>query len=56
VAIQRNSFGDVVAEYRSNVSGEVAGQRSDAMAQPGDFLTFILFEKPAPEGDETYQE
>ena len=56
VAVQRNSFGDVVIEYRSNVAGEVAGQRSDAMAQPGDFLMFILFEKPAPEGDETYPE
>ena len=35
VAIQRNSFGEVVAEYTSSVAGEVAGQRSDAMSEPG---------------------
>lgn len=34
VAIQRNSFGEVVAEYTSRVAGEVTGQRSDAMASP----------------------
>jgi uncharacterized protein len=35
VAIQRNSFGEVVAEYTSSVAGEVTGQRSDAMSEPG---------------------
>ena len=34
VAIQRNSFGEVVAEYKSSVAGEVTGQRSDAMSEP----------------------
>ena len=34
VAIQRNSFGEVVAEYKSSVAGEVTGQR-DAMSEPG---------------------
>ena len=56
VAIQRNSFGEVVAEYTSGVAGEITGQRSDAMSEPGNPLVFILFHKPAPEGAETYPE
>jgi uncharacterized protein len=56
VAIQRNSFGEVVAEYTSSVAGEVTGQRSDAMSEPGDPLTFILFHKTAPDGGEIYPE
>jgi predicted deacylase len=56
VAIQRNSFGEVVAEYRSSVAGEVAGLRGDAMSEPGNPLTFILFHKAAPDGGETYPE
>ena len=51
VAIQRNSFGQVVAEYTSTVAGEVAGQRSDAMSEPGNPLAFILFNKDAGGGD-----
>ena len=56
VAIQRNSFGEVVAEYTSGVAGEITGQRSDAMSEPGNPLTFILFNKATPEGAETYPE
>ena len=56
VAIQRNSFGEVVAEYTSSVAGEVTGQRSEAMSEPGNPLTFILFNKAAPEGGESYPE
>jgi predicted deacylase len=56
VAIQRNSFGEVVAEYTSGVAGEIAGQRSDAMSEPGNPLVFILFHKAAPDGGETYPE
>lgn len=56
VAIQRNSFGEVVAEYTSSVAGEVAGQRSDAMSEPGNPLVFILFHKAGPEGGEVYPE
>jgi uncharacterized protein len=56
VAIQRNSFGEVVAEYTSAVAGEVAGQRSDAMSEPGNPLAFILFNKAAAGGVETYPE
>ncbi|HXT79433.1 MAG TPA: succinylglutamate desuccinylase/aspartoacylase family protein [Acetobacteraceae bacterium] len=56
VAIQRNSFGEVVAEYTTSVAGEVAGQRSDAMSEPGNPLAFILFHKAPPEAAETYPE
>jgi predicted deacylase len=56
VAIQRNSFGEVVAEYTSAVAGEVTGQRSDVMSEPGNPLAFILFNQPAPESVETYPE
>src|ERR1700754_1286893 len=56
VAIQRNSFGEVVAQYTSSVAGEVTGQRSDAMSEPGNPLAFILFHKATPDGSETYPE
>jgi len=56
VAIQRNSFGEVVAEYTSSVAGEVTGLRSDAMSEPGDPLAFILFHRAMPDDSETYPE
>jgi predicted deacylase len=56
VAIQRNSFGEVIAEYTSSVSGEIAGQRSDALSEPGNPLAFILFNEATPGGVETYPE
>jgi len=56
VAIQRNSFGEVVAEYVSGVAGEITGQRSDAMSEPGNPLVFILFHKAAQGGIEVYPE
>src|SRR5215475_12924443 len=56
VAVQRNSFGEVVAEYTSSVAGEVAGLRSDVTTEPGNPLTFILFNKATPEGAEVYPE
>lgn len=56
VAIQRNSFGEVVAEYTAGVAGEISGQRSDAMTEPGNPLAFILFNKVPQEGAEIYPE
>jgi uncharacterized protein len=56
VAIQRNSFGEVVAEYTSSVAGEVAGLRSDTTAEAGNTLVFVLFHRAASEGVETYPE
>ena len=43
VAIQRNAFGEVVAEYTSGLAGEVTGRRSDATAEPGIPLIAILY-------------
>ena len=48
VAVQRNSFGEVVAEYASGVAGEITGLRSDALSEPGNPLAFILFNRPGP--------
>jgi predicted deacylase len=56
VAVQRNSFGEVVAEYTSRVAGMVTGQRSDAMSEPGNPLAFILFQKATADSGETYPE
>ncbi|TCK30379.1 hypothetical protein EV667_0467 [Ancylobacter aquaticus] len=56
VAVQRDSFGELVAEYTSGVAGKVTGQRSDAMAEPGNPLVFILFHKDVPDQGETYPE
>jgi len=56
VAIQRNGFGEVVAEYASGVSGEILGLRSDAMAEPGNPLAFILFNAPEAEEAKAYPE
>lgn len=56
VAIQRNSFGEVVAEYTAEVAGEISGQRSDAMSEPGNPLVFILFNKSQQDGVEIYPE
>jgi predicted deacylase len=56
VAIQRDSFDEVVAEYTSGVSGEIIAQRSDAMSEQGNPLVFILFNKPGPEEIQVYPE
>ncbi|MCV9910362.1 succinylglutamate desuccinylase/aspartoacylase family protein [Brucella sp. HL-2] len=56
VAIQRNSFGEVVAEYTSGVTGEIMAQRSDVMSEPGNMLVIILFNSQTPGGVETYPE
>lgn len=56
VAVQRNGFGEVVAEYTSGVDGEVTGLRSDATSEPGNPIAFILFDRGKPEDVETYPE
>jgi predicted deacylase len=56
VAIQRNSFGEVVAEYTSSVAGEVAGLRSDTSAEAGNTLVFVLFHRAVAGGVESYPE
>lgn len=53
VIVQRNAFGEVVAEYASAVDGEVGAIRSDASSEPGNVLMFILFhqQEAGPDGD-----
>lgn len=43
VAIQRNAFGDVVAEYETSVKGEVAIVARDALSEPGSRIMQILY-------------
>lgn len=43
VALQRNSFGDVVAEYQTTVAGEVAIIARDALCEPGSRIMQILY-------------
>ena len=43
VAIQRNAFGDIVAEYEAEVTGEVATIARDALSEPGSRVMQILF-------------
>ena len=56
VAIQRNAFGEVVAEYTTEVAGEVTGRRSDATAEPRIPIVMILYQSPARENPEDYSE
>ena len=42
VALQRNSFGDVVAEYEASVEGQVATLARDALSEPGSRIMQIL--------------
>ena len=56
VAIQRNAFGEVVAEYTSSVSGEVMARRSDATAEPGTPLIGILYDDSTHELPVDYAE
>jgi predicted deacylase len=56
LAIQRNAFGEVVAEYTSPVNGLISGLRSDATSEPGNVLFFILFSGAPLSGAASYSE
>ena len=56
VIVQRNAFGEVVAEYASAVDGEVGAIRSDASSEPGNVLMFILFNHAPDMTDGNYPE
>jgi predicted deacylase len=56
VIVQRNSFGETVAEYTSPVDGEVGAIRSDASSEPGNVLMFILFNRAPAAADQGYPE
>ena len=43
VALQRNSFGDIVAEYEASVEGQVAAIARDALSEPGSRIIQILY-------------
>ena len=50
VAIQRNAFGEVVAEYSTRVSGEILAYRSDATSEPGNMLMTVLYNHSPSDG------
>jgi uncharacterized protein len=50
VAIQRNAFGEVIAEYTSGVSGEVVAYRTDATSEPGNMLLTVLYNRTPSDG------
>ena len=56
LAIQRNAFGEVMAEYTSPVNGRIGGMRSDATSEPGNVLLFILADGATVSGAATYSE
>src|SRR5262245_29564203 len=56
VAVQRNTFGEVVAEYTSEVAGEVMARRSDTTAEPGIPLIAILYNGATHEFPVDYSE
>jgi predicted deacylase len=56
LAIQRNAFGEVVAEYTSPVNGLVGGMRADATSEPGNPLFFILADAAPASGATPYSE
>jgi predicted deacylase len=45
VALQRNAFGDVVAEYKASVTGKVAIIARDALSEPGSRIMKILYNR-----------
>lgn len=56
VAIQRNTFGEVVAEYAAPRSGRVGARRTDATAEAGMPIVFMIFDSAQPVGDDTIVE
>lgn len=48
VALQRNSFGDIVAEYIASVTGRVATIARDALCEPGSRIMQILYNSTNP--------
>lgn len=50
IAVQRNAFGEVVAEYSSGVSGEILAYRTDATSEPGNMLVTVLYNRTPSDG------
>ena len=51
VAVQRNSFGEVVREYKTEVAGEISTLQRDAMIEPGTRVVQVLHDSPDPKCD-----
>lgn len=47
LVVQRNAFGEVVAEYASAVDSEIGAIRNDSSSDPGNVLMFILLHQQA---------
>lgn len=56
LAIQRDAFGEIVAEYTSGVAGEVAVLRSDVTSEPGNILAMVLYHQAVPQTEESQPE
>ena len=56
VAVQRNAFGEVLAEYTSPVRGRIGALRSDVTSEPGNVLMFILADAAPLSGAAPYPE
>jgi uncharacterized protein len=56
VAVQRNAFGEVVAEYAGAVAGAAAARRTGATAEPGTPLAYVLHSGAARDGAAPYPE
>jgi predicted deacylase len=56
LAIQRNAFGEVLAEYTSPVQGRISAMRTDATSEPGNVLAFILSTSAPASGAVPYAE
>jgi predicted deacylase len=56
VAVQRDAFGEVVADYVSPVDGEIAARRTDATAEPGNLLLMVLHAGATATPEGTYVE
>jgi uncharacterized protein len=56
LAVQRNAFGEVVAEYTSGVSGKVVACRSDATSEPGNILVTVLYNRTPADGNDPLAE
>ena len=46
VAVQRNSFGEVVKEYKTEVAGEISTLQRDALIEPGTRVVQVLYDSP----------
>jgi predicted deacylase len=56
LAVQRNTFGEIVAEYAAPRAGEIGARRTDATAEEGTPIIFIIFDSATPVGGDVVVE